>query len=67
MKDMIHVLQCIRQYMKDINHVLQGVNINSMEDIDHVPQCHYKHVLNTLKSLTANSKDDTIKHIYQEY
>ena len=53
--------------MKDINHVLQSVNINSMEDIDHVPQCHYKHVLNTLKSLTANSKDDTIKHIYQEY
>ena len=51
--------------MKDINHVLQSVNINSMEDIDHVPQCHYKQVLNTLKSLTANSKDDNIKHIYQ--
>ena len=58
---MIHVLQC----MKDINHVLQGVNIYSMEDIDHVPQCNYKQVLNSLKSLTANSKADTIKHIYQ--
>ena len=51
--------------MKDINHVLQGVNIISMEAIDHVPQCDYKQVLNTLKSLTANSKDDNIKHIYQ--
>ena len=65
MKDMIHVLQCIRRCMKDINHDLQGVNIYSMEDIDHVPQCNYKQVLNSLKSLTANSKADTIKHIYQ--
>ena len=62
---MIHVLQCIRQYKKDINHVLQGVNINSMEDINHVPKCLYKQVLNTLKSLKANSNAGTIKHIYQ--